>query len=123
MTNKILSRKLILSVLLAVLATAFIVTGLITPIQWQWVIMSTAVSYVIANTVNKKTETAISTYTNVSFVTRLKALLSREFLVCVVTVIATSMLLKGRFIGGDVWFVICSALAGAYNIGNSVSKL
>ena len=120
---KFLSRKFILSVALAIIATVFIFLGIILPHQWQWVMMSTVVSYVAANAISKQTETAYKDIFNVSWKDRLKALVSREFIVCMVAIILTSILLYIGRIGAEVWFTICSSLAVAYNIGNSVGKL
>lgn len=123
MDIKYLSRKFLLSVMLAVVATILIFTGTIEPYQWQWVIMATAVSYVAANALNKKTETDMRSMMPPDWKERLKSLFGREFLVCLVTIIITTVLLAMKHIGNDVWFTVCSALAVAYNIGNSVGKL
>lgn len=123
MDIKFLSRKFLLSIALALLATAFITMDIITAMQWQWVIMATAVSYVASNAIIKKTESAYADFADINWKDRIKGLFSREFLVCVVTVLVTSMLLIAQRIDSNVWFTVCSGLAVAYNIGNAVGKL
>ena len=122
MDIKYLSRKFLLSALLAIIATVFIMLGVIEAYQWQWVIMATAVSYVAANAISKKTETEYSKEFKVKIKDRLASLFSREFIVCVGTVLVSSLLLHYNRIDSTVWFTVCSALAVAYNIGNSIGK-
>lgn len=132
MDIKYLSRKFILSSLLALIATVFMWNKIVLPSQWMWVVMATVVSYVVANAIQEKTASAyakihtIKEDKRVSIVTiydRLSSLLSRTFLLCVTTVIITSLFLYKQIIPSDVWFTICSALAAAYNIGNSIGKI
>jgi hypothetical protein len=123
-----LSRKFVLSAVLATLATLFMAIKLIAPIHWQWVIMSTVVTYVAANAIighNKTGNREMVGGVMVSMTTiweRLKALFGRTFLLAFVTVLVCSAFLLKGIIPSEVWFVICSALAGAYNIGNALSK-
>ena len=127
-----LSRKFILSTSLALVGTAFMWLRYIQPEQWMWVMMSTVVSYVAANAIQKKTGgDASNIHTNyndkrVSIVTiwdRLQALFSRTFLLCMVTIVICSLFLYKGIVPANVWFSICSALAAAYNIGNSIGKI
>ena len=127
-----LSRKFILSTSLAIIGTVFMWLRYIQPEQWMWVMMSTVVSYVTANAIQKKTGSEASNiHTNfneklVSIVTiwdRLKALFSRVFLLCMATIAITSLFLYQGIVPATVWFSICSALAAAYNIGNSIEKI
>jgi hypothetical protein len=123
-----LSRKFVLSAALAALATLFMALRLLEPHQWQWVIMSTVVTYVAANAIighNKTANREMVGGVMVSMTTiweRLKALFGRTFLLAFVTVLVCSAFLLKGIIPSEVWFVICSALAGAYNIGNALGK-
>ena len=125
-----LSRKFVLSAMLAVVGTLFMAFRLIEAYQWQWVMMATVVSYVVANAIQKRNGEATSIRTDkdgklISIVTiwdRLKSLCDRAFILAFVAVIITSVFLLKAIIPASVWFVICSALAGAYNIGNSLGK-
>lgn len=123
-----LSRKFVLSAALAALATLFMALRLLEPHQWQWVIMATIVSYVAANAIQDKSmsgNVAIMNGHRTNLATiweRIKSLFDRVFLACALTVAVASVFLWKGIIPGSVWFVICSALAGAYNIGNAVGK-
>ena len=123
-----LSRKFVLSASLAALATLFMALRLLEPHQWQWVIMATIVSYVAANAIQDKSmagNVAIMNGHRTNLATvweRIKSLFDRVFLACVITIAVASVFLWKGIIPGSVWFVICSALAGAYNIGNAVGK-
>ena len=116
-----LSRKFVLSAALAALATLFMALRLLEPHQWQWVIMATIVSYVAANAVQKIKRGEDKPDITVIW-DRIKSLFDRVFLACVITIAVASVFLWKGIIPGSVWFVICSALAGAYNIGNAVGK-
>lgn len=116
-----LSRKFVLSASLAALATLFMALRLLEPHQWQWVIMATIVSYVAANAVQKIKRGEDKPDITVIW-DRIKSLFDRVFLACVITIAVASVFLWKGIIPGSVWFVICSALAGAYNIGNAVGK-
>ena len=132
-----LSRKFVLSAALAALATLFMALRLLEPHQWQWVIMATIVSYVAANAVQNaqgtNTKEIWKTVKDANGIEReklrqiviwdrIKSLFDRVFLACVITIAVASVFLWKGIIPGSVWFVICSALAGAYNIGNAVGK-
>lgn len=123
-----LSRKFVLSAGLAVVATLFMALTLIQPHEWMWVVMATVVSYVTANAIQDKT---MNNYvalvngkkTNLATIwERVKSLFDRVFLLAVTAVTVTSVFLLKGIIPSDVWFMICSALASAYNIGNAVGK-
>jgi hypothetical protein len=123
-----LSRKFVLSAGLAVVATLFMAVKLIQPHEWMWVVMATVVSYVTANAIQDKT---MNNYvalvngkkTNLATIwERVKSLFDRVFLLAVTAVTVTSVFLLKGIIPSDVWFMICSALASAYNIGNAVGK-
>jgi hypothetical protein len=123
-----LSRKFVLSAALAVVATLFMAVKLIQPHEWMWVVMATVVSYVTANAIQDKT---MNNYvalvngkkTNLATIwERVKSLFDRVFLLAVTAVTVTSVFLLKGIIPSDVWFMICSALASAYNIGNAVGK-
>jgi hypothetical protein len=123
-----LSRKFVLSAALAVVATLFMALTLIQPHEWMWVVMATVVSYVTANAIQDKT---MNNYvalvngkkTNLATIwERVKSLFDRVFLLAVTAVTVTSVFLLKGIIPSDVWFMICSALASAYNIGNAVGK-
>lgn len=123
-----LSRKFVLSAGLAVVATLFMALKLIQPHEWMWVVMATVVSYVTANAIQDKT---MNNYvalvdgkkTNLATIwERVKSLFDRVFLLAVTAVTVTSVFLLKGIIPSDVWFMICSALASAYNIGNAVGK-
>ena len=123
-----LSRKFVLSAGLAVVATLFMALKLIQPHEWMWVVMATVVSYVTANAIQDKT---MNNYvalvngkkTNLATIwERVKSLFDRVFLLAVTAVTVTSVFLLKSIIPSDVWFMICSALASAYNIGNAVGK-
>lgn len=124
MDIKILSRKFVLSAVLAVLATLFMWWKIVDPAQWQWVIMATVVSYVASKAMEKATGSETDTReTKISIGIRIKSLFSREFILAFGTVLVTSVFLYLQIIPSSVWFTICSALAAAYNIGVAVAKL
>lgn len=123
-----LSRKFVLSAGLAVVATLFMALKLIQPHEWMWVVMATVVSYVTANAIQDKTmhnyvALVNGKKTNLATIwERVKSLFDRVFLLAVTAVTVTSVFLLKGIIPSDVWFMICSALASAYNIGNAVGK-
>lgn len=123
--NKYLSKKFLLSAMLFAMASFNIVKHLIDQYQFQWVVMATAVSYLAAMSLTKYTETSYSAngYDKATLLNRLKELFSREFILAVGVVMFIQILLVFGLIGGAVWFAIASAIAGAYNIGNSVGKI
>ena len=119
--NQYLSRKFVLSVSLAIIGTLFMWWTIIEPLHWQWLIMATVVSYVAANAL-QASRTPLVVAKKVPFWTRIKALFDRVFLAAAATVIVASAFLYGKIIPSSVWFTVCSAIAAAYNIGNSIAK-
>ena len=124
-----LSRKFVLSAALAALATALMWFKMILPNEWMWVMMATVVSYVTANAIQDKMMTGNSVIfkgkkTSLSTIwDRLKALFDRVFILAVIAIIIATVFLVRGIIPSGVWFTICSTLATAYNIGNTVAKV
>jgi hypothetical protein len=123
METKILSRKLILSAILAIVATIFMGMKLIAPVQWQWVVMATVVSYVAGVTIQRGAASEASARLKVPWKMRLKALFSDEFAITLATVLVTSAFLFYGVIPKDIWFTIITALGACYNILNPIAKL
>ena len=120
MDIKYLSRKFVLSMILGIIATIFIVTGRITESQFGIVIMATVISYIVSKTIDKKFSDAKTTYTKI--IDRIESLFSREFIVSLVTVIGISYLCYAKYIGSDLWMQVVFAVGSVYNIFNSVEK-
>lgn len=122
--STILSRKVVLSVFLAVFATLAMWGGYISEFHWQWVIMATVVSYVAGASLQNKV--SFEKYTVLTSLRkwgeRIKSLFTRDFIVAFATVVVTSLLLYKHRISSDVWFAVVSAIAGCYNIFNALSK-
>lgn len=122
---KILSRKLLLTVALPILATVLIMlkmpngSPVILDYQWQAVITATIISYIVgANVQNKRVEVVYIK----SLKERLRDLFKWDFILAVITIAATTLLLlKGR-VSNNVWFAIVSPIAAAYNVMNPISK-
>lgn len=125
MDIKYLSRKFVLSGLLAIIATLLVWWKLIEPEQWQWVIMATVISYIGGRTIEKATLSSATGRKVLAVVLwdRLKSLFSREFVLTLVTLLVTSALLYRGCITSGVWFLLASTLAGFYNILTAVSKV
>lgn len=135
MDIKYLSRKFVLSGLLAIIATLLVWWKLIEPEQWQWVIMATVISYIGGRTIEKATLSSATGRKEwggkngekkmlaVVLWDRLKSLFSREFVLTLVTLLVTSALLYRGCITSGVWFLLASTLAGFYNILTAVSKV
>jgi hypothetical protein len=119
--NTLLSRKVILSVFLAIYATWALWTGLILESQWQWVMMATVVTYVAGASLQKKKDLSRLAPLRL-WGERIKAIFTREFMIAFATVLLTSVLLQWHRIGADTWFAITTSIAGAYNIVNAASK-
>lgn len=120
--NNILSRKLILSAMLAVIATTLVWFRLIADTQWQWVIMATVVSYVVSMTAQPghtklREESKLKAWGN-----RIKNLFSRSFVISIITILVSTALLCRKSISSTVWFAVVSTIAGAYNILNAIGK-
>jgi hypothetical protein len=124
---KILSRKLILTIGLAVLASLLIfvksnVTGkpFILDYQWQAVIMATVITYIVGcNIQNNNMPSSVDIKT---FWERIKDLFRWDFVLAVLTIIFTTFLLVRGHVENTVWFSIISAIGGAYNIMNPIGK-
>lgn len=119
MDIKFLSRKFILSVLLAVMATAFLVKGLIDQNSWSIIIMATVVSYTVSKTIDKK----YGLINHPSIWGRIVSMFSREFIVSVLAIVGSGLLCWHGFIAGNIWFQIAIAVGSAYNIFNSIEKV
>lgn len=119
--ESILSRKLILSVFLFFVATLAMGREIITETQWQWVIMATVVSYVTGSALQNSKDTSSIPHIRMWGI-RIRSLFSRDFVVSISTVIIATVLLFRGNITGDVWFAVCTAIAGVYNIANAASK-
>ena len=119
MDIKFLSRKFILSVLLAVMATAFLMKGLIDQNSWSIIIMATVVSYTVSKAIDKK----YGLINHPTIWSRIVSMFSREFIVSIVAVIGSGLLCWYGFIAGNIWFQIAIAVGSAYNIFNSIEKV
>jgi len=119
MDIKFLSRKFILSVLLAVMATAFLMKGMIDQNSWSIIIMATVVSYTVAKTIDKKH----GLINHPTIWSRIVSMFSREFIVSILAVVGSGLLCWYGFITGNIWFQIAIAVGSAYNIFNSIEKV
>lgn len=118
---KLLSRKLVLSVLLIVIATLFIIKARITDQQYGIVIMATVVTYIISKAMDGRVE--LRRDYKPTLLDRLRALLTREFIISVLTVLGMSYLLYQRHISSQLWMQVVFAIGGVYNISNSLEKI
>ena len=120
MDIKVLSRKFMLSITLAILSTWLLVGGKINSSDWGFVVMATVVSYIVSKTLDKKFS---GNFKFPVLMDRIKSMFSREFIVSMLSVIGTSWLCHSGYIDSGVWFKIVIAIGSAYNIFNSVEKI
>lgn len=116
---KLLSRKLILSVLLFVLATLFLAKSLVTVEVWKYITMAIVASYIAGKALDKSVAASFGG----SLRSRLIALFSREFIFALVAILSSSAFLWYGKITCDVWFEISVAIGVAYNILNPIAKI
>ena len=119
MDIKFLSRKFILSILLAIMAIIFLIKGLIDQNSWSIIMMATVVSYTVSKTIDKK-------YGLINYPTiwsRIVSMFSREFIVSILAIVGSGFLCWYGFIAGNIWFQIALAVGSAYNIFNSIEKV
>jgi hypothetical protein len=133
-STKWLSRKVILSASLMIIATLFIIWSkgadgmsvLCTQYQYLWVMSATLLPFLAAN--------ALQEWKNVSFdyLQRsgtpavwdlIKELFGTVFLLAYLAIIGVSALNYFHIINSEIWFPIVTAIAGFYNIGNALGKL
>jgi hypothetical protein len=119
MDFKLLSRKFILSMILAVISTLLLLSNTISSSNWGFVMTATVISYVVSRTVDKK----YGKISFPSFIDRLKAIMSREFIISLLSIIGTSLLCHSGYIDSEVWFKIVLSIGASYNIFNSVEKI
>jgi len=119
MEFKLLARKFILSMVLAVVSTLLLLANKISSSDWGFVITATVVSYIVSKTIDKK----YGTLAFPGFFDRMKALLSREFVMSLVSVVGTSWLCYAGYIDSGNWFKIVLAIGSSYNIFNSIEKI
>jgi len=133
---KILSRKFILSILLIIIATLFVVWSkdlpdelkLCTGNQYTWVLMATIISYITAKatqSVTGSSHTIRSKIFNkpIQIIDQLKQLIDNVFLLTIIVIVILSIMNYHHIIYNDNWFYMVTTIVGAYNIGNAISKL
>lgn len=116
---KFLSRKLIISILMLVLATLFLAKGSIDQLTWKYIVMAIVGTYVVGKTIEKNIQEKMTG----SWHQRILLLFSREFVISIVVIAASSVFLYYGKISGSSWFEICLLVSGAYNIMNPISKI
>lgn len=116
---KFLSRKLIISILMLVLATLFLAKGSIDQFTWKYIVMAIVGTYVVGKTIEKNIQEKMTG----SWHQRILLLFSREFVISIVAIAASSVFLYYGKISGSSWFEICLLVSGAYNIMNPISKI
>lgn len=118
MDIKFLSRKFILSAILTIMSTIFLLHGLISDTNWHVIISATVISYIISKTIDKKT----TKNNNITIIDRIKSLFSREFMLSLIVIIGSGILCWYKMINGNIWYQIVVSIGGVYNIFNSISK-
>lgn len=123
MSINYLSRKLILSVALVFIATLFMWRQVIEPQQWLWAMLAVVIPYIAAHAIQAAKGGGYSKRVDViGFWKRIKALFDTPFLMALLTLLVSSLFLYAGKIPADIWFILTSAIAGAYNIGNAIAK-
>lgn len=118
-----LSRKLILSAMLVFIATLFMWRQVIEPQQWLWAMLAVVIPYIAAHAIQAYKGGGYAKCVDViGFWNRIKALFDTPFLMALMTLLVSSLFLYAGKIPADIWFVLTSAIAGAYNIGNVLTK-
>ena len=117
----LLSRKFLLSLLIAIVGTILMAQRAITPEQWQWCITVTVLTYISSLAIQENKVKNIKVV-KVDIYQRIRNLFTRDFILTILLFVIATVFLSKNIITNTVWFALVSALGVVYNIGNSLQK-
>ena len=131
--TRIFARKVILSIDVAVFATLLMLKQHIHGQHWLWAMTVTALSFIAAETIQKRTrgkqeKRKFSSWLDVLkqfFIDlwwRISAIFTLDFLVAFVIINLTHYFSFRDIIEPTIWFPLVSSICGFYNVGNALSK-
>lgn len=121
---KFLSRKVILSWLIMIIATLFLIQNKLGESEFGMILGSIVAIYTIGRTIDKKYAFQIDrNNTWIDVWHRIKSMFSREFVFTVLSVIGLTYLTEYDYISGDLWFKTVIVIGNSYNIFNSLEKI
>jgi len=120
----LLSRKFLLSLLIAIVGTILMANRYLEPEQWQWCMTVTILSYITSLSIQEIKIKRIYNLdlSKLSISRRIRKLFTRDFILTILLFIIATIFLAKNIITNSVWFYLVSALTSVYNIGNSVQK-
>lgn len=132
---RIIGRKVILSLDIAIIATLLMLAKRIEDSHWLWAMTVTVISYIAAETIQKmKLGSAPMKYTEKeqiklglipyvkTFWERIKALFSLDFLAAFILINVAHFFVYRGIIQPSIWFALVPLVASFYNVGNSLTK-
>jgi hypothetical protein len=121
--TRLIARKVILSVDLAVVSTLLMYTQRISDTHWLWAMTATVCSFIAAETIQKKKLPNRPRAKLLSSLwVRIQNVFSLDFIAALLVVNVAHYFVYSGIIQAEIWFMLIPMVVSFYNIGNSLTK-